>query len=102
MAGIAWVLGAGFSRALGGPSLLQLLSSASRARLAARYSSCQPAPEHPSAYLDSMLNAVGWERIEPGKRAWPDAEAFLEVLDLAAEPRIESRHRHTLGIYTGG
>ena len=97
MAGIAWVLGAGFSRALGGPLLPALLSRQAHARLRATYPD-----EH--RLLDSsgptivreLLSAHGWERSDKESHAWQDAEEFLEHLDLAAESPRNSPSRRLL------
>lgn len=84
-----WVLGAGFSRSLGGPLMNDLLSLAARRRILAAYSS----------YIDrDEVDTIFWlfhygcgfpeGRLDPriaeqGEHAWDDAEQFLETLDNA-------------------
>lgn len=84
-----WIVGAGFSRSLGGPLMFDLLSLAARQQILAAY------PEHidreeadlifwlfhcgagfPEGPIDSELPIRG-------ERRWQDAEQFLEILDNA-------------------
>lgn len=94
--GIVWILGAGFSRPLGGPLLGNLLSAESARDLGIRYPDASyrkdpatPAvrwlfqygnPNRPASYR--LLGKSG-KRI-PGERLWDDAEQFLDYLDTAA------------------
>lgn len=84
-----WILGAGFSRSLGGPLMRDLLSLAARRRILAAY----------AAQLDrDEVDQIFWlfhygcgfpeGRLDPaiavqGEMAWNDAEQFLETLDNA-------------------
>jgi hypothetical protein len=80
---VTWVLGAGFSRSLGAPLLQTLFGSDRLHDLQARYpaTTCQTLT---GDYIDAIspLYQVGL-----GQGLWPDPEAFLDYLDLAASPR---------------
>src|SRR3990170_4907078 len=84
MPNIVWILGAGFSKSLGGPLLPSLLSERSEERIQAAY-------EHTPTWLNErafsiirqMLRDYGWEQ-KSRSPAWVDAEEFLEQLDTAA------------------
>jgi hypothetical protein len=80
---VVWVLGAGFSAALGGPMLRDLLGPGSEQNLHARFRR-----EHFELLWDEAANAV--RTLYLGGRdegLWGDAEAFLDYLDTAAEDR---------------
>lgn len=83
MAGVVWVLGAGFSKSLGGPLLPALLSARSQERIRAVYADKPRLTEGWEVdAIRGMLNAHGWE-VKAGHPAWLDAEEFLEHLDTA-------------------
>jgi hypothetical protein len=89
---VVWVLGAGFSAALGGPMLTGLLSRPSENDLLVRY------PEHVALRTDaatvvrvlyesglndsSIRGETAMRCVEP---MWDNAETFLDYLDTAAE-----------------
>jgi hypothetical protein len=89
---IAWILGAGFSRPLGGPLLGQLLSPGSFRNLKERHVGNPPVSNdaeaachvyhYGRAYADGGL----WPNHQPmvGERLWDDAEEFLDLLDSAS------------------
>ncbi len=82
--GIVWVLGAGFSKSLGGPLLPALLSRRSSERIRAVYPDAQEVNDGWGVQtVRQMLSLHGWERT-PSQPAWMDAEEFLEQLDAAA------------------
>lgn len=73
-----WVLGAGFSRSLGGPLLSDLFSDRLFRDLSIRYQT--------NRFLDEMIRAVrtlyGEETLASGgDRPWKDAEEFLDFID---------------------
>ncbi len=80
------VLGAGFSKPLGGPLLPDLFSSGSRDRLLAAYGSASKY-EHLFSGMASevrRLYAGHGRNGALGNHHWDDAEQFLEALDSAA------------------
>jgi hypothetical protein len=97
--GIVWVLGAGFSKALGGPLLTELLSEPSAKDLELRYGDDVPAVSRNSPTnalvrwlfrygLPSSVNTGALPRLDrQGSAAceplWDNAENFIEYLDLA-------------------
>jgi hypothetical protein len=95
-----WILGAGFSRSLGGPLLTDLLSPPTNNFVSAVYreNSFIGLPEgdanlaERAAALDVRLlyQQCGGSTAEEGKRFWDDAEAFLDQLDAAAHGGPES------------
>src|SRR2546421_5443679 len=97
-----WVLGAGFSRPLGGPLLRDLFLPEMWDRLSAYY----PERDYPKLYIAECRVAHAlfnygiafqngpiakwpplndWIRDARGEHIWPDAEDFLAELDTAAE-----------------
>src|SRR5690349_15185217 len=85
-----WILGAGFSRALGGPLMNDLLSVAAWRQVLALY---QTQIGREDADLVFWLFHYGWRFQEgspdpdisgAGERRWQDAEQFLETLDRAS------------------
>jgi hypothetical protein len=101
---IVWVLGAGFSRALGGPLLRDLFSWGSENDIAARFFPLFRGPQPDQAAANRA--AAGAARVRwlyeyglgpdrplssrqrcpvPGERLWTNAEEYLEYLDTAAE-----------------
>lgn len=92
---IVWVLGAGFSRSLGGPLLPQLLSTHSWSRLQANYPNDEATlwGRAGSGYVKNLLDRAGWEVTGPGGNAIVDAEDLLETLDAAAAPDGEATCR---------
>ena len=85
MANTVWVLGSGFSRALGGPLLTELFTSGSRFRRNSFFTSEQFPLLHDE--LCKIALAM-YENCLPGRRpnidAWNNPEEFLERLDTAA------------------
>jgi hypothetical protein len=92
MSRIVWVLGAGFSRPLGGPLLPDLFSSGSQDRLLAAYAGASkydhlftgPASDVRVMYLDHGRSG------RAPNHQWDDAEQFLEALDSAATHGVGS------------
>ncbi len=99
---IVWVLGAGFSRPLGGPLLGDLFTTASAGNLDARY----PRASYPLLHSDAA-DFVRWlyrwglgedAALPAGigsanpthERLWENAEEFLEYLDTAVTMGAES------------
>lgn len=89
---IVWVLGAGFSKPLGGPLLGDLFTSASKGNLEARF----PRERYPRLHVPAaalvrwmyrfgqgleVTGAFGMKSV--GERIWENAEEFLEYLDTA-------------------
>ncbi|HEY4239430.1 MAG TPA: SIR2 family protein [Kofleriaceae bacterium] len=68
-----WILGAGFSRSLGGPLMYELLSPLAEQRIRATFG---------RTYGDSLEHV--FRLFAGGSNRWPDAEQFLETLDGAA------------------
>jgi hypothetical protein len=107
---IAWILGAGFSRSLGGPLLDDLLTEGMRMRIAATYGDSNkirdPGEEH--SRLDEMnatearakevvrtlyLNHGPRPAIPTGSQLWQDAEAFIDYIDAATHPQGQRADR---------
>jgi hypothetical protein len=87
MSRIVWVLGAGFSKPLGGPLLPDLFSSGSRDRLLAAYGDAGTYQHHLFSRMASEVRRLYAEHGRggpPASRRWDDAEQFLEALDAAA------------------
>jgi hypothetical protein len=89
-----WILGAGFSRSLGGPLMADLLSLAARRRILATYSTYFNRDDvdqifwifhygcrFPEGRLDPQID-------EYGETAWSDAEQFLSMLDSAKSDKV--------------
>lgn len=78
---IVWILGAGFSRALGAPLLPQLLTrrSVERARFAF------PDVFKPSTQRELELGVLELYAIGRDLKLWVHAEEFIEALDLIVE-----------------
>jgi hypothetical protein len=90
----AWILGAGFSKSLGGPLLNQLMSPSMNAHVSAVYMTNEKIPCGRGVHDEYNHHPVNKERragsvvrtlFERGleKGYWPDAEAFLDQLDAA-------------------
>ncbi len=74
-----WILGAGFSRSLGGPLLHDLLSLGEFKLLEARFSEL-------AGPCSKVFSVYNWGRQRTGMDTpviWPNAESFLEFLDGA-------------------
>lgn len=88
----AWVTGAGFSAALGGPTLRTLLAPASGDNLLATYPDVKPLHDDLSRIARRMfaygmrysLGRFDEDKGREGEFLWSDAEQFVEYLDLAA------------------
>ncbi len=105
---VVWILGAGFSRGLGGPMLRDLLSLRSKRDLEARYrapDAAQSVTNSTAAMCVYFLyhhgrrypegSPFGAHRDPPsGELVWQDAEEFLDHLDTAArDPRGPTEKR---------
>ena len=88
MSRIVWVLGAGFSKPLGGPLLAEMLTSVGASRVAAAF----PQSSYGILYgepADSIRNVYARygptsEKAPGYKKHWDNAEEYLEFLDAAA------------------
>jgi len=88
-----WILGAGFSKSLGGPLLTDLLTTESAAMLRARFTAAKVLDDSASQtarelYAYGTRFAFGrpsylFDQL-PGERFWGDAEEYLDLLDAAA------------------
>lgn len=94
--GIVWILGAGFSRPLGGPLLGKMLSPESQRDLGVRYPRAPLwAPQAKAALWlyqygragrkDNAILSRGDGQHHEGEELWEDAEQYLDFLDTAAE-----------------
>jgi hypothetical protein len=81
---VVWILGAGFSKSLGGPLLPDLLSERSRVDAVARFG--KPLAEHAGrVYPIFRKHAAGPEGARNGLPVyWEHAEEFLDFVDTAA------------------
>jgi hypothetical protein len=89
-----WILGAGFSRSLGGPLLPDLLSPPTNNFVQAIYGGNRYIGAERPAELNADCEAArvvrelyrdcGGATAQPGTRFWDDAEAFLDQVDAAA------------------
>jgi hypothetical protein len=105
---VVWVLGAGFSRALGGPLLPNLLSDESEGNLGVRYPSAvyrrlyEDGPQIARAVFAAGL--AGHERSR--ERLWTNAEEFIDYVDTAADPKDATpgkvEHERATGVDPGG
>ena len=88
---VVWVLGAGFSKSLGGPLLADLLSETHRRRLTEEYATvlvegghkpAGPGPEKPKLFASTEAEAL-YRLFSHGINAgmWHDAEQFLDYVD---------------------
>jgi hypothetical protein len=84
-----WILGAGFSRALGGPLISDLLALRDDALLKALY---------PHADAELIRKAQIFFRHGKLQGYWEHAEQFLDIVELASleEPTDKASHAHTL------
>jgi hypothetical protein len=91
---VVWVLGAGFSRALGGPLLRDLLTESSLYNVIAAFPGAEdrlgPAGKWVRAFYERHRYL---DEREPRSRLWRDAEEFLEFLDTAAAGHGAMRRR---------
>lgn len=99
-----WILGAGFSRSLGGPLLDDLLSMATREKLAARDTGLKSNPAFNQVYAlyhfgrnfsEGYLFEPSFPKLR-GVWNWTDAEQFLETLSAAADVNLGQAHRDYL------
>jgi hypothetical protein len=101
--GIVWILGAGFSKPLGGPLLGKMLSPEAERDLAVRYSN---APSLGDRYATAARFLYQYGRsgkkyavkipnggATEGEDLWEDAEQYLDYLDTAAETLGPGRDR---------
>jgi hypothetical protein len=79
---VVWVLGAGFSAALGGPVLTELFTPNSAEEIRFRYGKGFAELFDTPAERVRSLYAVGLTG-----NMWANAEDFIDYLDTAAEPR---------------
>src|SRR5262249_27668737 len=98
-ANVVWVLGAGFSVSLGGPTLKTLLSKASGGNLLASFPECGALKgseaeftRHLYAYGRRFPEGPFSNALQDGEDLWPDPEAFLDYLDTAICGGAESPH----------
>ncbi len=100
--GIVWILGAGFSKPLGGPLLDKLLSPEAERDLAVRYNNAPLWGAYPDAARllyqygrageGASVRTPRGEVVE-GEDLWEDAEQYLDYLDTAAESAGPGRDR---------
>ena len=114
---VVWVLGAGFSRSLGGPLLKDLLSRATIARTSEIYKTNRfigrpdtsfAASDHNARLAAGTIRYLSQreDKLAPALRQWIDAEEFLDDLDAGAqdhgsgaEPSVaELRFRASAGV----
>lgn len=102
-----WILGAGFSRSLGGPLLGDLLSPPTNNFVQAIYRSNHFIGNDDMAHVDqacrnwreaanvvrSVYEQCGGATAHPTTTFWSDAEAFLDQLDAAAHGFVQARKR---------
>jgi hypothetical protein len=90
-----WILGAGFSKSLGGPLLRDLLTSVSGQKMRATFpeGDYDRLYDHNAKLVRSIYETWGPARKEERDRIWEDAEAFLDALDTAAAARPGSPSR---------
>lgn len=88
MAKIVWVLGAGFSRSLGGPLITSLFTPNSRRQMQHFY----PDRNYPLLWRPAVETAFRLYRhgLSDEIKAWTDPEDFLEKLDVAAQLGLDS------------
>jgi hypothetical protein len=93
--GIVWILGAGFSRPLGGPLLGKLLSPEAERDVAVRYPRAEKLygsfPREARLLYHNgrgktanQLRSLGSGNEADGEMLWDDAEEYLDYLDTAA------------------
>src|SRR5438128_8731818 len=90
-----WILGAGFSRSLGGPLMTDLLSLAAWRLILATYRSVIPKDDADLVFwLFHFGNGFPEGSPDPridisGEARWRDAEHFLEILDNASADKAK-------------
>lgn len=82
---IVWILGAGFSKPLGGPLLPDLLSAGSWNRIKATYRERKWTEGDAERLVVDLYAEHHGNGNGPAGGRWADAEAFLTFLDMAAE-----------------
>jgi hypothetical protein len=90
---VVWILGAGFSRALGAPLLGEMLSSEALKRVRATYPALDSGSivTFESVVANYRHGAYGAPHFPQNERLWLHAEEFLERLDLAARDEVAGR-----------
>lgn len=95
---VVWILGSGFSRPLGGPTLKELFVPGTPETLMARF----PSPKYPEVHgaaaqaaRRTFLKFQPFAEIRPGTDRggqvfWGDAEEFLDVLDTGVAAPADS------------
>jgi hypothetical protein len=89
--GIVWILGAGFSRFLGGPLLNELLTIRAAQRIATVYNGEEAQAVSEFEAIARLFEAGLPSTASNGKAQWQHAEEFLEQLALAAENPTQRR-----------
>jgi hypothetical protein len=82
---VVWILGAGFSKPLGGPMLADLLSASSQPAVDAIYSGIDGLRNGASRVLREMVDSHAARFPHP--RIWSDAEDLVDQLDSAARDK---------------
>jgi hypothetical protein len=89
-----WILGAGFSRSLGGLLLPELLSEKSKAETLANFPELKGEPERVYNLFAKHLRGEG--TIKDGRNGfpayWEHAEEFLDFVDTAAKGNVARRN----------
>lgn len=82
---IVWILGAGFSKPLGGPLLRDLLTTSGRHNVRAAFPALANTIDGPRKDVHRVYDRFKYtDEHHPGERLWRDAEEFLDYLDTAA------------------
>jgi hypothetical protein len=77
-----WILGAGFSRSLGGPMLVDLLSEKAQETISALYPDANSLYRALHAEVVRLVRTVYTAGVK--KHYWSDAEEYIDLLDAAA------------------
>jgi len=94
-----WILGAGFSRSLGGPLLQDFFSPSWRARIEAWKPNTKLSDEGEDlleehwSEIENLHSRYDWEAVERHRQPWRNAEEFLSLLDSAGSKDLDSGSR---------
>jgi hypothetical protein len=105
----AWILGAGFSRSLGGPLLTELLLPRSREDIKAHFPSfCEGLSAEANLVWDLYSYGCNFKYGRPsgisskvvGENLWDDAEAFLDYLDSISRRKDDASRQRISNLFS--
>jgi len=94
--GTVWILGAGFSRSLGGPLIEDLLAHRERAVLEGFFSKDPGTRVARLALVEDNFHARGFFQYGRKQGYWENAEQFLDIVETAAAGNNSTSHPSAL------